>query len=179
MIQITTFWIFLCIDTHFLQGVAQTQDLLQAVWHQNYHGFSDYIHDEPSLNPHVMIQSSHFHPLTDSSINRANSIWNYHQKLMQDSLNTFRVPNQWRPVMSTTSRKPFQNENCVGNDRFDFDCQKNMINHPNFKDVGFPALLHEQNVPSSRMPPPFPHSFGNLIHFLIHWPIHPLNGWIF
>ena len=115
-----------------------------------------------------MIQSSHFHPLTDSSINRANSIWNYHQKLMQDSLHTFRVPNQRRPVMSTTSRKPFLDENRVGNDRFDFDNQKNILNHPNFKDVGFPALLHEHNVPPSRMPPPFPHSFGNLIHSLIH-----------
>ena len=94
---------------------------------------------------------------------------------MQDSLNTFRVPNQRRPVMSTTSRKPFLDEKRLGMDGFNFDGQNNILNHPNFKDVGFPALLQEHNMPSSRMPPPFPHSFGNLIHSLINLMIHGLN----
>ena len=151
---------FSCVsDTHFLQGVAQTQDLLQAVWHQNYHGFSDYIHDETSLNPHILLPSSSFHQLTDCTINRTNSLWNYHQKLMQDSLHTFGIPRHRKPVMSSSTKQPIDEKFGLG-EQLNIDHQKYIGSHLNYDSVRFPALLPEQNVQSSRMPPPFPHSFG-------------------
>ena len=155
-------------DTHFLQGVAQTQDLLQAVWHQNYHGFSDYIHDETSMNPHHLLHSSNFHQLTD---NRTNSLWNYHQKLMHDSLHTFGIP-QNRKAMLPLSTRQIMEEKYGASDRLNID-QLKMASHPNFDAVGFPALLPEQNV-ISRMPPPFPHSFGNFNNLLERHPIFTL-----
>ena len=140
-------------DTHFLQGVAQTQDLLQAVWHQNYHGFSDYIHDETSMNPHLVLPSSNFHQL--SSDNRTNSLWNYHQKLMHDSFHTFGIPQNRNQILLQSA-----NQRMKQDDRFNMD-QIRLNSHMNFDGVGFPALLPDQNV-TSRMPPPFPHSFGKL-----------------
>ena len=142
-------------DTHFLQGVAQTQDLLQAVWHQNYHGFSDYIHDETSMNPHHLLPSSNFHQL--SSDQRSNSLWNYHQKLMHDSLHTFGIPQNRKPMLPLSTKQRMEQ----GGDRFNMD-QIRLSSNPNFDGVGFPALLPDQNI-TSRMPPPFPHSFGRLI----------------
>jgi hypothetical protein len=154
---------FQLIDTHFLQGVAQTQDLLQAVWHQNYNGFSDYIHEETSLNPHILHPSSSFHHLTDSTINKTNSLWNYHQKLMQDSLHTFGIPQHRKPIMPT-ERKHVIEEKYGASDRLDMYGRQQYVSPSlNFETIGFPALLPEQNIPPSRMPPPFPHSFGIIL----------------
>ena len=140
--------------------MAQTQDLLQAVWHQNYNGFSDYIHDETSLNPHILLPSSSFHHLTDTTINRTNSLWNYHQKLMQDSLNTFGIPQHRKQIMAPGSKQVIA-EKYGPSERLDmYGRQQYVTPHHNFESVGFPALLPDQNIPSSRMPPPFPHSFG-------------------
>ena len=151
-----------------MQSVAQTQDLLQALWHQNYHGFSDYIHDEASLNPQVLLPSSNVHHLNDTSINRTNSIWNYHQKLMQDSLHTFAIPSHHRKPIMPPSTKPVLGEKYGSSGGFELDCKTPSGTQFNFENVGFPALLPEQNVTSSRMPPPFPHSFGIPSHLSLY-----------
>ena len=163
-------WIvFSIIDTHFLQGVAQTQDLLQAVWHQNYHGFSDYIHDETSLNLHGLLPSSNFQQLTEKPIDRTtSSIWNYHQKLLHDSLHTFGIPHHNPRSIMQSSTKQFMDEKHAANERIKMNRQKLVAGHFSFENVGFPALLPDQSVPSSRMPPPFPHSFGTIISFKLH-----------
>ena len=149
-----------------MQSVAQTQDLLQAVWHQNYHGFSDYIHDEASLNPQVLLPSSNVHNLNDNTINRTNSIWNYHQKLMQDSLHTFAIPSHRKPIMPP-STKQVPGEKYGASRGFELDCKTPTGAQFSYENVGFPALLPEQTVASSRMPPPFPHSFGITSNLLL------------
>ena len=159
------FLFYIFIDCHFMQSVAQTQDLLQAVWHQNYHGFSDYIHDEASLNPHILLPSSNVHNLNDNTTARTNSIWNYHQKLMQDSLHTFAIPSHRKTITPSSTK-----QNISGNYRasggFEIDYKNPSGAQFSFESVGFPALLPEPNVSSSRMPPPFPHSFGKQLQLL-------------
>ena len=81
---------------------------------------------------------------------------------MQDSLHTFGIPQHRKPIM-TTATKQIIADKYGASDRLDmYGRQQYVSPNPNlnFESVGFPALLPEQNIPPSRMPPPFPHSFG-------------------
>ena len=65
-----------------MQCAAQTQHLLEAVWHQNYHGFSDYIRDERSAAIHP-----HPHPMNRSGVGKnvklAETLLNFRSKESQ------------------------------------------------------------------------------------------------
>ena len=131
-----------------MQGVAQTQDLLQAVWQQNYHGFSDYVQDEASLNPQLLLPPPHTHHNPDIlPKTRTTSLWNYHQQLMQDTFHSFGASANRKPMISSASV----------NSGFIFDPKNDT---GGFSNVSFPPSVPTQ--PSSRMPPPFPNSFGKL-----------------
>ena len=143
-----------------MQSVAQTQDLLQAVWQQNYHGFSDYIQDETSLNPHTLLSSSNFHHLNELNSSRPNSMWNYHQKLMQDTFHTFGNSSQFKPMIS--SAKQFGEDKYRAGGGFGREYKNISGAQFGLGNVNFPALLPAQSLSSSRMPPPFPHSFGKI-----------------
>ena len=75
---------------------------------------------------------------------------------MHDSLHTFGIPQNRNAMLSLSEKQRMKQD-----ERFNMD-QIRLSSHPNFDAVGFPALLPDQNI-TSRMPPPFPHSFGTLI----------------
>ena len=74
---------------------------------------------------------------------------------MHDSFHTFGIPQNRNQMLLSSA-----NQRMKQDDRFNMD-QIRLNSHMNFDGVGFPALLPDQNV-TSRMPPPFPHSFGKL-----------------
>ena len=77
-----------------IQSFAQTQHLLEAVWQQNYHGFSDYIKDE------------NMHHATNASENTA---WSgKHQKIPDTSFLSFSLSKKGGPEKLSGGQDSFE-----------------------------------------------------------------------
>ena len=131
-----------------MQCDAQIQHLLETVWHQNYHGFSDYIRDNSGggggldINKQLSLSSGGYYPagrpsqkqLTAAAAQSTSAQWG-------------KVPSKFAALSSAGGGK-------------------SAAAPPGGSQVavGFPRLLPMTGPPQqpSRpgMPPPFPRSFG-------------------
>ena len=133
-----------------MQCDAQIQHLLETVWHQNYHGFSDYIRDNSGggldINKHLSLSSGGYYPagrpsqkqLTAAAAQSTSAQWG-----------KISVPSKFAALSSAGGGKSNQGSAPPGGSQVA---------------VGFPRLLPMTGPPQqpSRpgMPPPFPRSFG-------------------